>query len=77
MAQQRTSQPSGTKLKYNFSEQLPLESTENHTSLCAVIKVLFPLDPIPKLAGYSHLYHRDPCLFPTALEPGSKRQATA
>ena len=42
----------------------------------ALIKVLFPLNPIPKLAGYSHFHHRDPCLFSIALEPGSKRQAT-
>ena len=44
---------------------------------CATIKVLVPLNPILDLADYSHHQPQDPCLLPTTLEPGSKRQATA
>ena len=48
-----------------------------YCSICAIIKVPLPLNPIPKLAGYSHLHHRDPCLLLIALQPGSKSQATS
>ena len=48
-----------------------------YCSICAIMKVLLPLNPIPKLAGYSPLHHRDPCLFSIAIEPGSKSQATS
>ena len=46
-------------------------------TLCAMIKVLVPLDPLLKLAGCSHHHYRDPCSYPMTLEPGSKRQATS
>ena len=40
----------------------------------AIITVLSPFKPIPKLAGYSHLHQRPPCLFSIALEPAQKRK---
>ena len=46
-------------------------------SLCAIIEVLFPLNPVPELAGYRHLHHRDLCLFSMVLEPGSQRQVAS
>ena len=44
-------------------------------SLCAIMEVLVPHDPVLKLAGYKHQCHRDPCSSPFAPEPGTRRQA--
>ena len=44
----------GTHVKRVTNHPLPKKRWQ---PLGAIIKVLFPLNPIPKLAGYSHFHH--------------------